>query len=58
MATKKSLIQQIRGNALSINQIAAELSATDEPLAYNFVQTQKEKFNLSKTALHIPLHQV
>ena len=46
MATKKSLIQQIRGNALSINQIAAELSATDEPLAYNFVQTQKEKFKV------------
>ena len=46
MATKKSLIQQIRGNALSINQIAAELSATDEPLAYNFVQTQKEKFKI------------
>jgi len=46
MATKKSLIQQIRGNALSINQIAAELSATDEPLAYNFVQVQKEKFKV------------
>ena len=46
MATKKSLIQQIRGNALSINQIAAELSASDEPLAYNFVQTQKEKFKM------------